>query len=158
MRIRATFENVRTATKSPAPEAPAAGPSPAARNLALANRIADLIDRGLVADFTAAARLLGVSQPRLTHLMGLLLLDPEIQTAILFDELRFGDKELRALARVADWSEQRAFVARRSRSAPHKATPTRCLGTPKSQSRDEPSCGCDEQGGPGFERVHAGAS
>jgi hypothetical protein len=61
--------------------------------------------------------MLGVSQPRLTHLMGLLLLAPEIQTAVLFDELRFGDKELRVLARTADWREQTAYVARRTRSS-----------------------------------------
>ena len=122
MKISAKFES-----GSPAAEAvgndrrrPAvdASVSPAARNLALAHRIADLIDRGLVADFTAAARMLGVSQPRLTHLMGLLLLAPEIQTAILFDELAFGDKELRALARVADWGDQKAIVARRGQRRP----------------------------------------
>ena len=37
----------------------------------------------LVTDYIAAARLLGVSQPRLPHLMGLLLLAPQIQEAIL---------------------------------------------------------------------------
>jgi hypothetical protein len=50
--------------------------------------------------------MLGVTQPRLTHL----LLAPEIQAAILLDEMRFGDKELRALARIADRSEQMARV------------------------------------------------
>ena len=115
MRITAKFENERAATEpsAPAAPAPAAGASPAAKNLALAQRIADLIDRGLVADVTAAARLLSLSQPRLTHLMGLLLLAPDIQETILFDELRFGDTELRALARIADWSEQKALIARR---------------------------------------------
>ena len=35
--------------------------------------------------------------------MGLLLLvAPEIQAAVLLGELQFGDKELRALARIAD--------------------------------------------------------
>ncbi|MEO6594335.1 MAG: DNA methyltransferase [Planctomycetota bacterium] len=59
------------------------------------------------------ARMLGVSQPRLTHLMALRLLCPDIQAAILLDELKFGDKELRALARVADWDDQKAMVASR---------------------------------------------
>jgi hypothetical protein len=113
MRITAKFENVRSS--EPATRlSVAAGPSPAAKNLALACRVADLIDQGLVQDFTSAARLLGVSQPRLTHLMALRLLAPEIQAAILFDELRFGDKDLRSLARVADWNEQKAIVARRA--------------------------------------------
>jgi hypothetical protein len=84
----------------------------AARNLALAHYLDRMIERGLVADFTAAARMLGVSQPRLTHLMGLLLLAPEIQAAVLLGEMEFGDKELRALTRIAAWSEQLEALAR----------------------------------------------
>jgi hypothetical protein len=85
--------------------------SAAARNLALAHLLDRLIDRGLVTDFTAAARMLGVSQPRLTHLMALLLLAPEIQTAILLVEMHFGDKKLRELARIANWREQADLVS-----------------------------------------------
>ena len=84
----------------------------AAKNLALAYRLAELIDQGLVADFTAAARLLGVSQPRLTHLMSLMLLAPQIQEAMLFGTMKVGDKALRKLARAAEWSEQLAAVAK----------------------------------------------
>src|SRR5262245_20860095 len=73
---------------------------PAARNLALAHRLAQMIESGLIADYTAAARLLGVSQPRLTHLMGLLLLAPQIQEAILFGTVKLGDKQLRRLSRI----------------------------------------------------------
>lgn len=115
MNITATFVD-----RDPAPKrktAPAANSSPgssAARNLALAYKIEGLIERGLVADYSAAARLLGVSQPRLTHLMALRLLAPAVQEAILFDELAFGDKELRALARIADWTAQAAAVAART--------------------------------------------
>jgi hypothetical protein len=65
----------------------------------------------LVADYTAAAKLLGVSQPRLTHLMGLLLLAPTIQEAILAGTIAPGDKALRRLARVAEWREQLAMLA-----------------------------------------------
>jgi hypothetical protein len=116
MNLHARFENVRAKAPEPTPQpvkterddVPAA-----ARNLALAHHLQRLIDRGLVADFTAAARMLGVSQPRLTHLMGLLLLAPEIQAAILLGELTFGDKELRALARIAEWSEQMARIRQR---------------------------------------------
>ena len=83
---------------------------PAARNLALAYRLAQMIDQGLIADYTAAARLLGVSQPRLTHLMGLLLLAPQIQEAVLFGTVTLGDKQLRRLARIAAWPEQLASL------------------------------------------------
>ena len=126
MKITATFDRTsfpaeRSAPSPPRTVAPTAPPdasaSPAAKNLALAHHLDRLIERGLVADFTAAARALGVSQPRLTHLMALLLLAPEIQTAVLFDELEFRDKELRALARIPEWREQAACVARRTRSS-----------------------------------------
>jgi hypothetical protein len=124
VKITAKFDRSPAEPTAPSPPRPvsqsaagSASTSPAARNLALAHHLDRLIERGLVADFTAAARMLGVSQPRLTHLMGLLLLAPEIQTAVLFDEVRFGDKELRVLARTADWREQTAYVARRTRSS-----------------------------------------
>lgn len=116
MKISATFDP----RPAPKPAAPKPTASPAARNLALAYHLDRLIERGLVADFTAAARLLGVSQPRLTHLMGLLLLAPEIQEAVLLEELKFGDKELRALARVPEWDEQLRLV--RERALPQPAT------------------------------------
>jgi hypothetical protein len=85
--------------------------SSAARNLALAYHLDSLIERGLVADYTAAAKLLGVSQPRLTHLMSLMLLAPTIQEAILAGTIAPGDKALRRLARVAEWREQLALLA-----------------------------------------------
>jgi hypothetical protein len=85
--------------------------SPAARNLALAYHLDGLIERGLVVDYSAAAKLLGVSQPRLTHLMSLLLLAPTIQEAILAGTVTPGDKQLRKLARVAEWREQIAGLA-----------------------------------------------
>lgn len=94
------------ATRPTADDVPAA-----AKNLALAYRVADLIDRGLVADFTAAARLLGVSQPRLTHVMSLMLIAPQIQEALLFGTIKVGDKALRKVARIAEWREQLAAVA-----------------------------------------------
>ncbi|MFN7591333.1 MAG: hypothetical protein ACK5UQ_22890 [Planctomycetota bacterium] len=97
----------------PSKPAPARDPSVshAARNLALAYRLDQLIQQGLLADYGAAAKLLGVSQPRLTHLMGLLLLAPQIQDAILAGTIAPGDKTLRRIARVADWREQLALLA-----------------------------------------------
>jgi hypothetical protein len=114
MKLRAKFQPVHTSRAAPkaAPKEQSdqmrSAPSTAARNLALAHHIQRLIDRGVIADYSQAARMLGVSQPRMTHLMGLLLLAPAIQEAILLGELVPKDKELRALARVAEWAEQRA--------------------------------------------------
>ena len=117
MKITARFDKAAppaSSARAPARPRDPAGPSCAARNLALAHHLEDLIERGLIADYTAAAQTLGVSQPHLSNLMGLLLLAPDIQAAILLSEMEFGDKELRALARVADWDEQKAQVARRT--------------------------------------------
>jgi len=80
--------------------------SPAARNLAMAYHLEHLIEGGVVADFTAASRLLRVSQPRLTHLMSLRLLAPVIQEAILAGTVSPPDKRLRGLARLAEWRQQ----------------------------------------------------
>jgi len=106
MKLHAKFEN---GPPTPAPKRPKPSgdsvPS-AARNLALAHHLAQLIDKGLIADYTAAARMLGVSQPRLTHLMSLLLLAPQIQDAILAGTIAPQDKKLRELARMAEWREQ----------------------------------------------------
>ncbi|MFN8825109.1 MAG: hypothetical protein ACK501_09085 [Planctomycetota bacterium] len=43
--------------------------------------------------------------------MGLLLLAPQIQDAILAGTIAPGDKTLRRIARVADWREQLALLA-----------------------------------------------
>ena len=112
MRLTAKFEGSRTSAVRPVRSAtkrvsempmPVA---PAARNLALAHHIERLIDRGLIVDYTHAARMLGVSQPRVTHLMGLVLLAPRIQEAILLGTVAPKDKELRDLARIAEWRSQ----------------------------------------------------
>jgi len=113
MKLTATFTN-NSATAEPVTKATKAPIDPsvssAGRNLAMAYKLDQLIARGLIADYTAAARLLGVSQPRLTHLMSLLLLAPTIQEAILAGTLAPGDKELRRLAQIGEWQEQLAAV------------------------------------------------
>jgi len=110
MKLRAKFESGSPVAEQTKPTTDPSV-SPAARNLALAHRIASLIGQGLVADYTAAARLLGVSQPRVTHVMGLVLLAPQIQEAILFGTLTLTDKQLRRMARIAAWTEQLAAIA-----------------------------------------------
>ena len=54
--------------------------------------------------------MLGVSQPRVSHLMGLVLLAPKIQETILLGRLAPKDKELRELARVAEWRTQESSI------------------------------------------------
>ncbi len=112
MKLRASFDRrpVPPPRPEPAPETvqPQTGPrvTPAARNLALAHYLERMIDRGMIADYAQAARMLGVSQPRVTHLMSLLLLSPTIQEEVLMGRIAPGDKELRRMARVAEWRQQ----------------------------------------------------
>jgi hypothetical protein len=84
--------------------------SPAARNLALAHHLDRLIAQKVIVDYTQAARMLQISQPRLSHVMGLLLLAPAIQEGILLGKLTPGDKQLRRLSRLADWEAQVAAL------------------------------------------------
>lgn len=109
MKIRATFDQTPpTAERLQRCEKEMHHPdvSPAARNLALAHYIERLIDHGVITDYTEAARMLGVSQPRVTHLMSLLLLAPQIQERILIGGLCPTGKTLRQLGRCGDWSTQ----------------------------------------------------
>ena len=128
MKLTVQFEDVPRQKPTPTSR-PSPGVSSAARNLALAYRLAGLIEQGQIADFTAAAKLLDVSQPRVTHLMGMLLLAPEIQAAILAGTIAPGDKQLRRLARIAEWRAQLAALPN--------------LGTPKSEGHapDGPAAG-----------------
>jgi hypothetical protein len=76
-----------------------------------------LIRAGGIADYSALAQLGHVSRARITQIMNLLLLAPDIQEQILF--LAFRDRgrdtirlaQLQPLARVADWNRQRILWA-----------------------------------------------
>ena len=66
----------------PKPE-PVRRPAKVARMLALAHHLQGAIDRGLVADRAAVARKLGLTRARVTQLLDLLLLAPDLQVAVL---------------------------------------------------------------------------
>jgi len=97
-----------------APEAPPQSAVPRiSRLMALAIRMQDLVDTGEVADYADLARLAHVSRARITHIMNLLLLAPDIQEAILFlspiDGCRAAVRERnsRPICAVLDWRKQR---------------------------------------------------
>lgn len=83
------------------------------RLMALAIRLDGLIRDGVVADQAELARLGHVSRARLTQVMNLLCLAPDIQEAILFlpatERGRDGvtEKQLRPIAATPSWSKQR---------------------------------------------------
>lgn len=96
-----------------APE-PAAGPRvPAvASTLALAHALQAMIDRGDVRDQAELAERLGFTRARITQILDLTLLAPDIQTEILFaiensGRDRVTERDLRRIVRSVAWSEQR---------------------------------------------------
>ena len=86
--------------------------------MALAIRFDGLVQRGEVRDYADLARLGYVTRARITQIMNLLNLAPDIQEAILFlprtvkgrDQIR--EKEVRPIAAVAHWSRQRKMWAK----------------------------------------------
>lgn len=84
-----------------------------ARLMALAIRFDQLLRDGVVANQTELARLARVTQPRMTQIMNLLHLAPDIQEAILFlppmpnGRAPLTERELRAIAPLCGWREQR---------------------------------------------------
>ena len=94
-----------------------------ARLMTLAIKLDDLVRRGEVRDYAALARLGYVSRPRITQIMNLLLLAPDIQEALLFlPRTRHGRDpillcDLQPISMAFDWREQRARWRLAARSA-----------------------------------------
>ncbi|WP_243295916.1 hypothetical protein [Geothrix mesophila] len=87
--------------------------SAAARALALGHRIVRAVETGEVRDFTDAARVMGVSQPRVSMLVGLTFLAPDIQEEVLLDGTRRNAPSTHQLlhrSRLNQWEEQRRFL------------------------------------------------
>jgi len=78
--------------------------------MALAIRFDQLLREGRVVDQAELARMGHVSRARVTQIMNLTLLAPEIQEELLFLTGDSGRVQLRSLQRIAgtiDWGEQR---------------------------------------------------
>lgn len=77
--------------------------------MALAIKCDGMLREGVVADYAALARLGLVTRARMTQIMNLLNLAPDIQEAILFRPARIEGREriaernLRPLARIVSW-------------------------------------------------------
>src|SRR5690242_18906811 len=69
---------------APPPAAPAGRVPRVARLLALAIRLEQLVQAGVIANYAALAKLGHVSRARVTQIQNLLLLAPDIQEALLF--------------------------------------------------------------------------
>jgi hypothetical protein len=85
------------------------------RLLALAHKFEELVRQGTIADYATLARLGQVSRARVTQIMNLLQLAPDIQEQILFlpPTLQGRDplflRQLQPIAQALDWQRQRAL-------------------------------------------------
>jgi len=105
------------ATPPPPKPEPVRRPAKVAQQLALAHHLQAAIDRGAVADRAAVARKLGLTRARVTQLLDLLLLAPDLQAAVLGLEAVDGaepmaERTLRAVAHAGTWAAQRAAWVR----------------------------------------------
>lgn len=84
-----------------------------ARLMALAMHFDELVRQGAVVDYSAIARLAHVTQPRVTQILNLTLLAPDLQEALLFLPLTMRgrdpitERDLRHIVALVDWKEQR---------------------------------------------------
>jgi hypothetical protein len=102
----------RNPAPSQAPEAASLYPARVARQLALAHALQGRIESGEFQDQAEMARALSFTRARISQLLDLLLLAPDIQEQILFLEFLPGrqplnEVHLRPVVRLALWSDQR---------------------------------------------------
>ena len=85
--------------------------------MAAAIRFGGLLRDGTISDQSELARLAKVTQPRMTQILNLLHLAPDIQEELLFLESEAAGKEriheklLRPIAAEIDWGKQREMWA-----------------------------------------------
>lgn len=86
-------------------------PTRLARMLALSWLVDELVESGLLAGYSEAARRLGVSRTRMCQIARLRFLAPGIQERVLAGELRVSERGVRGTAGVAGWEEQERVLA-----------------------------------------------
>lgn len=92
------------------------------RLMALAIKFQEMIDRGEVKDYADLARLGFVTRARITQIMNLCLLAPDIQQAILDAQMLSSvpEQHLRTAVREATWASQRIVLAKLLEHLTHK--------------------------------------
>jgi hypothetical protein len=98
---------------SPVEQVPAGRVPRISRLMAIAIKFDGLIREGKVADLSELARLAQVTQPRMTQIMNLLHLAPDIQEELLFLPLvvdgndPIHERMLRPVVAIIEWHKQR---------------------------------------------------
>jgi hypothetical protein len=106
----------RFVSKPRPPTVSVARPARVAIMLALAHQIVAAISTGRLHDQADAARRLGVTRPRITQLLYLLQLAPDLQEHVLFLDVVDGiepltERTLRVVTRTKAWAQQRLLLA-----------------------------------------------
>ena len=83
---------------------------PVAYLLALGHRIQDAYERGELRDFYEAAARLRRTQSRISQIVSLTSLAPDIQERVLLGTLTIAETHLRKALVSADWETQRAII------------------------------------------------
>ena len=151
-RGRAGKREVRAGGTPTSRELPDGNVPRVARLMALAIRCEELIRCGDVSDYAELARLGHVTRARMTQIMNLLNLAPDLQEEVLFlprttsGRDPIGERDLRTITAVVDWRVQRrlwkALVG--SRISPAANTHERASGsverrrTPQTMTRGTP--------------------
>ncbi len=94
------------------PRFPEPRPLRIARTLALAHKLRELLDNGEAGSLAELAGIIKLSRPRVTQLINLTFLAPDIQEEILFMEVSAGrdpisEHDLRRVLRSVDWQAHR---------------------------------------------------
>jgi hypothetical protein len=89
--------------------APSDIPHPLARRMAMAIECKRLIESGTVADAAEMARIAGVTRARMTQVLDLNLLAPDLQERLLFlnKNVKVNPRTVAKVSRVRSWGEQR---------------------------------------------------
>ena len=100
---------------TPPPSLPRGRVPRVSRLLALAVRLDELVRTGVIQDYATLAELAHVSRARISQIMNLLALAPDIQEALLFlprterGRDRIHLQQLQPLAAALDWEQQRTL-------------------------------------------------
>ena len=101
-------KNIRAEKKPPAkPVNPNNKLPHITRLLALAHHLQDLLDQGVVQDYADIARLSGITRARVSQIMNLTLLAPQIQEELLFIEnSKVSKRIIKKVLKEVNWKEQ----------------------------------------------------
>jgi hypothetical protein len=112
--------------------------------MALAIRFQQLLRQGVVADYAALAHLGHVSRARVTQIMNLLCLAPDLQEALLFlPRIERGRdpiilRDLQRIAAVLDWRAQRRLWEQQQRDMAAASTTKAACRNPRKNREIQP--------------------